>query len=164
MTSRRLIRVADGLRSQLALLLVPVLALAACATCRATAEPPRQVRRPPLPQLPRNRRQRLQLLRRQPRRFVSRSCTTTTANRSCSHAGREREDFGGVARFATVVADAAAGGARRAAAVCCCLSAGDNYRAGPEFSASLARRPWNPTTTSSRFDLIGYDAIVLGQP
>jgi len=76
------------------------------------------------------------------------------------HAGRDREDFGGVARFATLVAKLRQEATDSGSAVLV-LSAGDNYRAGPEFSASLARRP-APFYDIVALDLIGYDAIVLG--
>lgn len=76
------------------------------------------------------------------------------------NAGRDREDFGGVARFATLVAKLKQEAADTGSAVLM-LSAGDNYRAGPEFSASLARRP-EPFYDIIALDIIGYDAIVLG--
>lgn len=76
------------------------------------------------------------------------------------HAGREREDFGGVARFATLVAKLRQEAADGGSAVLL-LSAGDNYQAGPEFGASLARRP-APFYDIVALDLIGYDAIILG--
>lgn len=76
------------------------------------------------------------------------------------HAGREREDFGGVARFATLV-DRLRREASATGSAVLMLSAGDNYRASPEFSASLAHRP-APFYDIVALDLIGYDAIVLG--
>ncbi len=76
------------------------------------------------------------------------------------HAGREREDVGGAARFAALVAKLRQEARDRGSGVLV-LSAGDNYRAGPEFSASLARRP-APFFDIIALDLIGYDAIVLG--
>lgn len=76
------------------------------------------------------------------------------------HAGREREDFGGVARFATVVNNLRMQAQETGSGVLV-LSAGDNYRAGPEFSASLARSS-GPFFDIIALDLIGYDAIVLG--
>ena len=75
-------------------------------------------------------------------------------------AGRDREDFGGVARFATLVAKLRQEANDSGSGVLV-LSAGDSYLAGPEFSASLARRP-GPFYDIIAFDLIGYDAIVLG--
>ena len=76
------------------------------------------------------------------------------------HAGRGREDFGGVARFAALV-DKLRQEAESSGSGVLVLSAGDNYLAGPEFSASLARRP-APFYDVIALDLIGYDAIVLG--
>ena len=76
------------------------------------------------------------------------------------HAGRDREDFGGVARFATLVAKLRQE-ARASGSGVLVLSAGDSYQAGPEFSASLARSP-EPFYDIIALDLIGYDAIVLG--
>ena len=75
-------------------------------------------------------------------------------------AGRDREDFGGAARFAALVAKLRQEAIDSGSGVLV-LSAGDNYRAGPEFSASLARRP-APFYDTIALDLIGYDAIVLG--
>ncbi|MDE2817414.1 MAG: bifunctional metallophosphatase/5'-nucleotidase, partial [Chloroflexota bacterium] len=75
-------------------------------------------------------------------------------------AGRNREDFGGVARFATLVAKLRQEAQESGSGVLV-LSAGDNYLAGPEFSASLARRP-EPFYDIIALDLIGYDAIALG--
>ena len=76
------------------------------------------------------------------------------------NAGRGLEDFGGVARFAAQVAKLRQEAIDSGSGVLV-LSAGDNYRAGPEFSASLARRP-APFYDTIALDLIGYDAIVLG--
>ncbi|MYB77809.1 MAG: bifunctional metallophosphatase/5'-nucleotidase [Chloroflexi bacterium] len=76
------------------------------------------------------------------------------------HAGRDREDFGGVARFATLVAKLRQE-ARESGSGVLVLSAGDSYQAGPEFSASLDRSP-EPFYDIIALDLIGYDALVLG--
>ena len=76
------------------------------------------------------------------------------------NAGREREDFGGAARFAALVAKLRQE-AKDSGSGVLVLSAGDNFRGGPEFSASLARRP-APFYDIIALDLIGYDAIVLG--
>ena len=76
------------------------------------------------------------------------------------NAGRGLEDFGGAARFAAQVAKLRQEAIDSGSGVLV-LSAGDNYRAGPEFSASLARRP-APFYDTIALDLIGYDAIVLG--
>ncbi len=76
------------------------------------------------------------------------------------NAGRGREDFGGVARFGALVAqlrqEAIDGGSGVLV-----LSAGDNFLAGPEFSASLARGTM-PFYDTIALDLIGYDALALG--
>ena len=76
------------------------------------------------------------------------------------HAGRDREDFGGVARFAALVAKLRQEAHASGSSVLV-VSAGDNFRAGPEFSASLERE------SASFYDIIaldhiGYDAMVLG--
>ena len=76
------------------------------------------------------------------------------------NAGRGLEDFGGAARFAALVAKLRQE-AKDSGSGVLVLSAGDNFRAGPEFSASLARRP-APFYDTIALDLIGYDAIVLG--
>ena len=76
------------------------------------------------------------------------------------NAGRGREDFGGAARFAALVAKLRQE-ARDSGSGVLVLSAGDSFRAGPEFSASLARSP-APFYDVIALDLIGYDAIVLG--
>jgi 5'-nucleotidase len=79
-------------------------------------------------------------------------------------------DFGGVARFATLVDDLReeAGGPGngcrdQGTAVCrgtVLVSSGDNYLAGPEFNASLARGV--PYFDAIALDLIGYDALAIG--
>ncbi len=71
-----------------------------------------------------------------------------------------QEDFGGAARFKTLVdnlrADADASGA------VVMLSSGDNFLAGPEFNVSL-NQPAGETLFESRvLDLIGYDALAIG--
>jgi 5'-nucleotidase len=90
--------------------------------------------------------------------------------------GTPLEDFGGVARFATVVDDlrraATTGprpgrpvmgmssftpGGKRAVVL---VSSGDNYLAGPEFNASLTKGV--PFYDAIALDLIGYDALALG--
>ncbi len=68
-------------------------------------------------------------------------------------------DFGGVARFATVVNNL------RTAAITdgsnpILLSSGDNFLAGPEFNASLANGV--PFYDTIAMDAIGYDAICIG--
>jgi 5'-nucleotidase len=73
----------------------------------------------------------------------------------------ELADFGGVARFATVVdnlrAEAEARQGRRASIL---LSSGDNFLAGPEFNASLDKGV--PYYDSLALSLIGYDAMAIG--
>jgi 5'-nucleotidase/UDP-sugar diphosphatase len=74
-------------------------------------------------------------------------------------AGGSLSDFGGVARFATRVADlrAAASAAGRDSIL---LTSGDNFLAGPEFNASLDNG--TPYYDAIALDLIGYDAFVIG--
>jgi 5'-nucleotidase/UDP-sugar diphosphatase len=82
------------------------------------------------------------------------------------NAGSGLEDFGGAARFMTVVDDlrwdAEHGpwtqrGAKRASVM---VSSGDNFLAGPEFTASLVNGV--PFYDTIAMELIGYDAINLG--
>lgn len=79
------------------------------------------------------------------------------------NAGSGLEDFGGVARFATLVAalkaEATSGGEEHATGVLL-VSSGDNFLAGPEFNASLEMGP--PFFDAIALDKIGYDAIALG--
>ena len=74
-------------------------------------------------------------------------------------AGGSLSDFGGVARFATRVADlrAAASAAGRDSIL---LTSGDNFLAGPEFNASLDNG--TPYYDAIALDLIGYDAFIIG--
>jgi 5'-nucleotidase len=81
-------------------------------------------------------------------------------------AGSGLEDFGGAARFQTVVDnlkwDATHGpwtqrGAKRGVMM---LSSGDNFLAGPEFNAGLLNGV--PFYDTIAMELIGYDAISLG--
>jgi 5'-nucleotidase len=81
-------------------------------------------------------------------------------------AGSSLEDFGGAARFKTVVDDlkwqAVHGpwtqrGAKRGVVM---LSSGDNFLAGPEFTASLSHGI--PFYDTIAMELIGYDAVNLG--
>ena len=81
-------------------------------------------------------------------------------------AGSGLEDFGGAARFQTVVDnlkwDAEHGpwtqrGAKRATVM---ISSGDNFLAGPEFNASLTNGV--PFYDTIAMELIGYDAVNLG--
>ncbi len=82
--------------------------------------------------------------------------------------GSGLEDFGGVARFATLVdnlkREAINGprninqiGAKRGVIM---VSSGDNFLAGPEFNASLQKGV--PFFDAIAMDLIGYDAAALG--
>jgi 2',3'-cyclic-nucleotide 2'-phosphodiesterase (5'-nucleotidase family) len=82
-------------------------------------------------------------------------------------AGTGLEDFGGIARFRTLVdelrADARTGPdaarlrAKRGAVL---ISSGDNFLAGPVFSVSLRQGP--PFYDSIALDAIGYDAMTIG--
>jgi 5'-nucleotidase len=84
-------------------------------------------------------------------------------------AGRGQEDFGGAARFATLVQnlkfEATRGprnpnlppGGKRGVIM---LSSGDNFLAGPEFNASLEKGVAFYDTIA--MDLIGYDAAAIG--
>jgi len=84
-------------------------------------------------------------------------------------AGSGLEDFGGAARFATLASnlkfgaehgprsDAVQGGGKRGVVM---VSSGDNYLAGPEFNASLAKGV--PFFDTLLMDAVGYDAIAIG--
>jgi 2',3'-cyclic-nucleotide 2'-phosphodiesterase (5'-nucleotidase family) len=77
------------------------------------------------------------------------------------NAGTGLEDFGGVARFATVadqLKQEALSGRRNRGVVM--LSAGDNFLAGPEFQASLDKGV--PYYDAVALDLIGFDAMTIG--
>jgi 5'-nucleotidase len=85
------------------------------------------------------------------------------------NAGSGLEDFGGAARFTTVVRKARleakfAHGHGHKKSMCqmgvITLSSGDNFLAGPEFSASLDKGV--PYYDSILISLIGYDALALG--
>jgi 5'-nucleotidase len=76
-------------------------------------------------------------------------------------AGGENVDFAGVARFAALVdklrTEAVDGSGNTGVVM---LSSGDNFLAGPEFNASLAKgKPFYDTTA---IKLIGYDAMAIG--
>ena len=84
------------------------------------------------------------------------------------NAGSGLEDFGGVARFATVVDNlrwaathgpppADLRGAKRGALL---VSSGDNFLAGPEFNVSLLKGI--PFYDTIAMDLIGYNAVAIG--
>jgi 2',3'-cyclic-nucleotide 2'-phosphodiesterase (5'-nucleotidase family) len=82
--------------------------------------------------------------------------------------GSGREDFGGVARFKTVVDELrweATTGAplvdqRGAKRVALMLSSGDNFLAGAEFNSSLEKGI--PFYDTIAMDLIGYNAVAIG--
>ena len=77
--------------------------------------------------------------------------------------GSELEDFGGVARFATVVqrekwgASSGESAAKKSGVIM--VSSDDNFLAGPEFTAGLRTGTYYDALA---MDLIGYDAIALG--
>ncbi len=82
------------------------------------------------------------------------------------NAGSGLEDFGGAARFKTLVDDLkwsaihstpADPGSKRGVVM---ISSGDNFLAGPEFTASLANGV--PFYDTIAMELIGYDAVSLG--
>jgi 5'-nucleotidase len=75
------------------------------------------------------------------------------------NAGIGIEDFGGAARFATVVRNEKAAANRGGGGVVL-VSSGDNFLAGPEFNASLANGV--PYYDTIALDLLDYDAIALG--
>ena len=75
------------------------------------------------------------------------------------HAGSGREDFGGAARFVSLVRQTRASAEAKGCAVLT-LSSGDNFLAGPEFAASLEAGP--PFIDSLVVNSIGYDALALG--
>ncbi|HET6343157.1 MAG TPA: 5'-nucleotidase C-terminal domain-containing protein [Gemmatimonadota bacterium] len=88
-------------------------------------------------------------------------------------AGSGREDFGGLARFATLVDELRDAGDEAPAnrgrltasqgavpAVAILVSSGDNYLAGPEFGLSLEMGI--PFFDAIGLDLIGYDALAIG--
>jgi len=77
--------------------------------------------------------------------------------------GAGLEDFGGVAHFATVVQRekwaASSGGVAEEKSGVIMVSSGDNFLAGPEFTAGLRVGTFYDAWA---LDLIGYDAIALG--
>lgn len=76
-------------------------------------------------------------------------------------AGSGLEDFGGVARFKTLVDTLKAQAAANSRSVVM-LSSGDNYLAGPEFNASLQLPAGQPYYDAVAIDFIGYDALAIG--
>ncbi len=76
------------------------------------------------------------------------------------NAGDGLEDFGGVDRFKTV-ADQLKAEARMDGGVLM-VSSGDNFLAGPEFNVSLRLPESAPFYDALAMDLIGYDAVCIG--
>ncbi|MDE3258046.1 MAG: 5'-nucleotidase C-terminal domain-containing protein [Gemmatimonadota bacterium] len=76
------------------------------------------------------------------------------------NAGEGLEDFGGVDRFKTL-ADQLKAEARLDGGVLM-VSSGDNFLAGPEFNVSLQRPDPEPFYDALAMDLIGYDAVCIG--
>lgn len=76
------------------------------------------------------------------------------------NAGEGMEDFGGVDRFKTL-ADRLKAEARMDGGVIM-VSSGDNFLAGPEFNVSLRRPDPEPFYDALAMDLIGYDAVCIG--
>ena len=68
------------------------------------------------------------------------------------------EDFGGAARFKTLVDQLRAEAGENAVM----LSSGDNFLAGPEFNASLELSDTEKLYESRALELIGYDALAIG--
>jgi 5'-nucleotidase len=75
-------------------------------------------------------------------------------------AGTGLEDFGGIARFATVVKNLRAEALDRRNGAFIMVSSGDNFLAGPEFNASLEKGV--PFYDSIGLNRIGYDAMAIG--
>ncbi len=100
-------------------------------------------------------------LRRRPSMFGLTVLHNNDGESQLIDAGSGLEDFGGVARFATLVddlrAEALGGRGARGAML---LSSGDNFLAGPEFNASLEKGV--PFYDTIAMDLIGYDAMAIG--
>ena len=69
-------------------------------------------------------------------------------------------DFGGVARFKTLMDDLRADADAAGGVVT--LSSGDNFLAGPEFSVSLAQPETEALYESRALNAIGYDALAIG--
>lgn len=76
------------------------------------------------------------------------------------NAGEGLEDFGGVDRFKSLV-DRLKAEARKDGGVLM-VSSGDNFLAGPEFSVSLRLPESAPFFDALAMDLIGYDAVCIG--
>jgi 5'-nucleotidase len=75
------------------------------------------------------------------------------------NAGSGIEDFGGVARFATLVDHLRSEASAEGSGVLM-VSSGDNFLAGPEFNASLEKGV--PFYDTIAMQLIGYDAAAIG--
>ncbi len=71
-----------------------------------------------------------------------------------------QEDFGGIARFVTLVDNIRESADETGAVVM--LSSGDNFLAGPEFQVSLNLPAGTPLFESRALDFIGYDALAIG--
>ncbi|MGH2787888.1 MAG: bifunctional metallophosphatase/5'-nucleotidase [Actinomycetota bacterium] len=84
------------------------------------------------------------------------------------NAGTDLEDFGGIARFATLVKRlrnrANVPSVPRAKSGSITVSSGDNFLAGPEFSLSLERNEETgaPYYDSMALARVGYDAMAIG--
>lgn len=74
-------------------------------------------------------------------------------------AGSDLPDFGGAARFATLVQNLRAGARTAPAGGSILISAGDNFLAGPEFNASLNQGV--PYFDTLALELIGYDVAAI---
>lgn len=75
-------------------------------------------------------------------------------------AGSGLEDFGGVARFATLVDNLRASAPVAPSGGSLLISSGDNFLAGPEFNASLSNGV--PFFDTLALELIGYDVAAIG--
>jgi 5'-nucleotidase len=75
-------------------------------------------------------------------------------------AGTGLEDYGGVARFASVVRSVEEEALARKNGVFIMVSSGDNFLAGPEFNESLEKGV--PFYDSVALNRIGYDAMAIG--
>jgi 5'-nucleotidase/UDP-sugar diphosphatase len=76
------------------------------------------------------------------------------------NAGSDLEDFGGAARFKTVVDNLRGAVTPGPSEGVLMISSGDNFLAGPEFAASLNNGV--PFYDTIAMELIGYDAVALG--
>ncbi len=76
------------------------------------------------------------------------------------NAGSDIEDFGGAARFKTVVDNLRGAVTPSASEGVLMISSGDNFLAGPEFNAGLENGV--PFYDTLAMELIGYDAVSLG--